>query len=153
MYYLTPIVTGQVLDKDTSEPLGGVTIVYTSKELAETDESGFFKLPPIEYDVSSSTDYWELNQLSESSMSVYKETYRRKYYSNFDFPRIRISRSSEVPEYIHIGKIYLKRLPTDVSTNDVEDEFIEDMTFCQPNESQKEVNCIPVPEGVSREDI
>ncbi|WP_367109673.1 hypothetical protein [uncultured Psychrobacter sp.] len=84
-YYLTPIVTGQVLDKDTSEPLDGVTIVYTSKELTETDKSGFFRLPAIKYDVSSSPDYWELNQISESSMAVYRENYRRKSYWNFGF--------------------------------------------------------------------
>ncbi|WP_367109672.1 hypothetical protein [uncultured Psychrobacter sp.] len=37
--------------------------------------------------------------------------------------------------------------------NGVEDDFIEDMTFCQPNESQKEVNCIPVPEGKTYEQV
>nr|WP_317198629.1 hypothetical protein [uncultured Psychrobacter sp.] len=152
-YYLTPIVTGQVLDKNTGKPLGGVTIIYTSKEFVETNKDGFFRLPAIEYNVSSSPDYWVLNQLSESSMSVYKETYKRKYYSNFGFPRIKISRSFEVPEYVHIGKIYLERLPTGISTNDVEDEYIKDMTFCQPNESQKEVNCIPVPNGMTYEQV
>ncbi|WP_367108992.1 hypothetical protein [uncultured Psychrobacter sp.] len=152
-YYLTPIVTGQVLDKDTSEPLDGVTIIYTSREFVETNKDGFFRLPAIKYDVSSSPDYWELNQISESSMAVHRENYRRKSYWNFVFPRLKVSRSFEVPGYVHIGKIYLERLPSGVSTNDVEDDFIEDMTFCQPNESQKDVNCIPVPEGKTYEQV
>lgn len=152
-HYLTPIVTGQVLDKDNNQPLGNVSIIFNSDAFTKTNKDGVFRLPATAFNSSPSTGSSQRNRLAESSMSVSKENYRRKSYWNYGLPRINIQRNFEVPGYVHIGKIYLERLPTGASTNDVEDDFIENMTFCQPNESQKEVNCVPMPDGVNREDL
>lgn len=154
LHYLTPIVTGQVLDKTTEQPISDVSIIYTSSASTTTDKDGFFRLPAIEIE-SSSTDVWESKQLSESDMTVYKKHYKSKDYWNFGLPRIKTKRASEVPEYVHMGIIYLDKLPDGVPLEDnyKYNEYIEDMSYCQSNESQKEVNCIPLPDGVDHEAV
>ncbi|WP_201582466.1 hypothetical protein [Psychrobacter immobilis] len=153
-HYLTPIVTGQVLDKTTEQPISDVSIIYTSSASTTTDKDGFFRLPAIEIK-SSSTDDWESKQLSESDMTVYKKDYKSKDYWNFGLPRIKAERASEVPEYVHMGIIYLDKLPDGVQLEDnyKYNEYIEDMSYCQSNQSQKEVNCIPLPDGVDHEAV
>ena len=154
LHYLTPIVTGQVLDKTTEQPISDVSIIYTSSASTTTDKDGFFRLPAIEIK-SSSTDDWESKQLSESDMTVYKKDYKSKDYWNFGLPRIKAKRASEVPEYVHMGIIYLDKLPDGVQLEDnyKYNEYIEDMSYCQSNQSQKEVNCIPLPDGVDHEAV
>ena len=148
--YLTPIVTGQVLDKYTNQPIPKANILYTGNTYTQTDEDGYFRLPSITTNDEYTADSAEL---SEMDISINKESYKGKTYSSFGIQRIKIAKVTEVPEYIHIGKVYLEPLPNNVKVENSYkyEEYIEDMSYCQSNESQKEVNCIPLPDGVDHE--
>lgn len=150
-YYLTPIVTGQVLDSRNDQPISNANVLYTSNTYTTTDKEGYFKLSAIISDGHTA----DSGELSEMDIVINKENYKGKTYSNFGISRIKVVSTSRVPEYIHMGRVYLAPLPSHVKIEDSYkyEEYIEDRTFCQPNESQKDVNCIPVPDGVNREDL
>lgn len=91
--------------------------------------------------------------MTEGDLNLYKEGYRRKVFSNSGFKDLEVKYTEEVPYHIHLGKVFLEPLPKGVDMNDIEDDYIDDMTFCQPDESQKNVNCMPLPDGVTNETL
>ena len=149
-HYLTPIITGQVLDKYTNQPITKANVLYTGNTYTQTDENGYFRLPAI----TTSDDVSDSAELSEMDISINKKNYEGKTYSNFGIQRVKVVSISEVPEYIHMGELYLEPLPNNVGIESSYkyEQYIEDMPYCQSNESQKEVNCIPLPDGVNHED-
>jgi len=149
--YATPIITGQVLDKTTNKPIENASLLQTSADTTMTDHNGYFRLPSYKEDYTTSYTGRGINLMTEGGLDLYKEGYRRKFFSNSGFKTLEVKHTSEVPYHIHLGKVFLEPLPEGVDINDVEDEYIDDMTFCQPNESQKEVNCMPLPDGVTNE--
>lgn len=140
-YYLTPYVTGTVLDKDTDNPIAEVNVTYTSNTYTVTDSQGYFELPAISIR-SKDLNSWEDRQMIGIEFHIAKENYITRSYWSAGLPRIKPRDSYETPEYIHIGNVYLQRKS---ANSDTEGEFVESMTFCQPHESQKEANCIPKP--------
>lgn len=151
--YASPIITGQVLNKITHEPIANVSISQTSKDGATTDHDGYFKLPAYKVTYTASDNGRGLQLMSEGSFLYYKEGYKRKYYWNSGLKFLEIKHTEEVPYHIHLGKVFLEPLPEGVGINDVEDDVVENMTFCKPRESQKEVNCMPLPDGVTNETL
>ena len=153
-YYVTPIITGQVLDKSTDKPLSNVSIYENSIHHTKTDNNGYFKLSSFKFSYTASDyDVRSLNEASEGSFSLYKEGYITKDFWNFGLKTLEVKQVSEVPYHIHLGKVYLDPLPAGISINDVENDYIKKMSFCQLNESQREVNCLPLPDGVAREAV
>lgn len=151
--YATPIITGQVLDKTTNKPIENASLLQTSADTTMTDHNGYFRLPSYKEDYTTSYTGRGINLMTEGGLDLYKEGYRRKVFSNSGFKTLEVKHTSEVPYHIHLGKVFLEPLPEGVDINDVEDEYIDDMTFCQPNESQKDVNCMPLPDGVTNETL
>ena len=151
-YYVTPIITGQVLDKTTNQPIENVAISQTTETEATTDNNGYFKLPAFKFSYTDSEyDVETLNLIGDGSFYLYKEGYKRKDFWNFGLKTLEVKHVSEVPYHIHLGKVYLDPLPAGISINDVENDYIKKMPFCQPNESQREVNCLPLPDGITDE--
>lgn len=140
-YYLTPYVTGTVLDKNTDKPIANVDVIYSSNFYTITNKKGHFELPAISVQ-SDKINAWEAEQEANGNFYVNKEGYISKSYWSSGLPKIKSRDSYELPEYINIGNVYLEKQPVD---NHIESQIIEEMTFCQPHESQKEVNCIPKP--------
>ena len=149
--YASPIITGQVLDKTTNKPIENASLLQTSADITMTDHNGYFRLSAYKEDYTTSDTGRRLNLMTEDAFHLHKEGYRRKVFSNSGPKFLEVKHTSEVPYHIHLGKVFLEPLPEGVDMNDVEDEYIDDMTFCQPNESQKDVNCMPLPDGVTNE--
>ena len=149
--YASPIITGQVLDKTTNKPIENVSLFQTSADTIMTDHNGYFRLPAYkEYYTTSYTGSF-MNLMTEGDVGLYKEGYRRKSFSNSGLKKLEVKHTEEVPYHVHLGKVFLEPLAEGVNINDLETEYIDDMTFCQPNESQKDVNCMPLPDGVTNE--
>lgn len=150
-YYSTPIVTGQVLDKRTLQPIENASISQTTADEAVTDSNGYFKLPSYKFSYDISIP----NSMDTGSFSIYKEGYRRKSYWNFGLDALEVKHTSEVPYHIHLGTVYLEPLPKNMYNKDdyIESDYVEEINFCNPNKSQKEVNCMPLPDGVDYETL
>ncbi|MGP5211412.1 hypothetical protein ACTXJ5_11550 [Psychrobacter alimentarius] len=149
-YYSTPIVTGQVLDKRTLQPIENASISQTTRAEAVTDSDGYFKLPSYKFSYDISTP----NSMDTGSFYIYKEGYKEKDYWNFGLDALEIKHTSEVPYHIHLGTVYLEPLPKNINKDDyIESNYIKEINFCNPNESQKEVNCMPLPDGVDYETL
>ena len=146
--YASPIITGQVLDKITNKPINNVSISQISEDSTMTDDNGYFRLPAYKDSYTPSDNGRGLNLMSEGAFRLYKEDYVRKRFWNSGLKFLEIKYTEEVPYHIHLGKVFLEPLPEGVGINDVEDDVVEKMTFCKTDESQKEVNCMPLPDGV-----
>lgn len=151
-YYVTPVITGQVLDKTTNKPLSNASIYENSIHQTQTDINGHFKLPAFKFSYTTSDyDVRSLNEASSGSFSIGKEGYKGTSYNKSGIKKLEVKYASEVPYHVHLGKVFLEPLPEGMSANDVEDDYVESMAFCKLNESQKEVNCMPLPDGVEYE--
>lgn len=150
-YYLTPIVTGQILDSHNNQPIINANVLYTSNTYTTTDKEGYFRLPAITSDGHNA----DSGELSEMDIVINKENYKGKTYSNFGISRIKVVSAPGVPEYIHMGIVYLTPLPSNVKIEDSYkyEEYIEDIPYCQVNQPQKEVDCIPIPEGMTYDQV
>ena len=148
-YYSTPIITGQVLDKRTLQPIENASISQTTIAEAVTDSDGYFKLPSYKFSYDISTP----NSMDTGSFSIYKEGYRRQSYWNFGLERREIKHTSEVPDHIHLGTVYLEPLPKNTAIDNKDYDYIKEINFCKSKDSQKEVNCMPLPDGVTDEAI
>lgn len=150
--YTSPIITGQVLDKTTDEPLSNVSIYENSIHQTKTDVNGYFKLPAFKFSYTTSDyDVRSLNEASSGSFSIGKKGYKGIIYNKSGIKKLEVKHAPEVPYHIHLGKVFLEPLPEGVDMNDIEDEYVAKMIFCQPNESQKDVNCMPLPDGFTNE--
>lgn len=149
--YTSPIITGKVLNKTTNKPIDNVSISQTSIDEVTTDYNGYFKLPAYKVSYTASDKGRGLNLMSEGGFYLYKEGYRRKYFPNRSLRFLEIKYTEEVPYHIYLGKVFLEPLPEGVGINDIEDDYVKKMTFCKTGESQKEVNCMPLPNGVANE--
>lgn len=155
-YYSTPIVTGQVLDKRTLQPIENASISQTTRAEAVTDSDGYFKLPSYKFSYAPSDfDVSTPNSMATGSFSIYKEGYREQSYWNFGLERREIKHTSEIPDHIHLGTVYLEPLPKNMYNKDdyIESDYVKEINFCNPNESQKEVSCMPLPDGVDYETL
>lgn len=153
-YYVTPIITGQVLDKITNKPLSNVSIYENSIHQTQTDINGHFKLSAFKFSYTTSDyDVRSLNEASSGSFSIDKKGYKSTSYNKSGIQRLEVKHASEVPYHIHLGKLFLEPLPEGINPNNIEDDYVKNMAFCKLNESQKDVNCIPLPDGVTNETL
>lgn len=153
--YMTPQIEGQVIDRKTSEPVSNVKVILTSKDFDVTDNEGKFLIPQIEYHYRvfppKSYDY------SGAALIFIKDNYKDKSYTLGNLPSTNAAQDQEsynvdIKRYIHMGKVYL--IPADPNILEMQEEIISDtLDYCPPNQSQKEVECIPVPKGMTHKQI
>ncbi len=152
--YVTPEIKGQVIDKETNQPIESVKVWITSKDLDITDANGLFYIPAIEYKYRvKAPNYHDIQDLSMSSIEFISDKYITKsYYINNFFStnkaQTTITSSFEEKRYIDMGKVYLTA--KDAEGAKVQEERIDDsIAYCQPHQSQKTTECIPLPATLS----
>lgn len=140
--YVTPQITGQVFDKQTEQPIEGVKAVINDQAYAVTDHQGQFKVPftTIEY-LFNKPSYQEVSSRGGASLLIYKPGYEIKSYTNAGM--VFTSSTDGNKRYVDMGKIYLK--PVAVGQEGQHDTHYSSLGYCQPNQSQKEIDCIALP--------
>lgn len=153
--YMTPQIEGQVIDRRTSEPISDVKVILTSKDFDVTDNDGKFLIPQIEYHYRvlppKSYDY------SGAALVFIRDNYKDKSYTLGNLPSTNAAQDQEtynvdIKRYINMGKVYLTL--ADTSILEMQEEIISDtLDYCQPNQSQKEFDCMPLPKGMTYRQI
>ena len=156
--YMTPQIEGQVIDRRTSEPVSNVKVILTSKDFDVTDNDGKFLIPQIEYHYRvfppKSYDY---SDYSGAALIFIKDNYKDKSYTLGNLPSTNTAQDQEsynvdIKRYINMGKVYLT--PADPNILEMQEEIISyTLDYCQPNQSQKEVECIPVPKAMTHKQV
>ena len=77
--YATPQITGQVIDKQTNQPIEGVKTVINRQALDYTDKQGRFTVPftTVEYTFNE-PNYQESRSRRGASLAIFKEGYEYK---------------------------------------------------------------------------
>ena len=148
--YATSEISGQIIDKKTNLPIKGVNVGISNNVSDITDKQGYFTVPPITYEyVLSSPNHRKVMSLGNASFSVAKLGYEIKSYRNGGLAFV--PKPYDEKNYINMGKVYL--MPVPVGTEREHMTHYSTLHFCKPNQSQKQVNCIPVPEGKTYEQV
>ncbi len=143
--YITPQITGQVIDKQTNRPIEGVKTVIGGPALDYTNEQGRFSVPPITSEYIFNKPNHRLTMAKGgASFTIYKSGYEIKSYANGGLSFIPNKPYTE-KIYVNMGKVYLNPVP--VGKEGEYETYYLTLDFCKPDESQREVDCIPVPEG------
>ena len=148
--YLTPQITGQVIDKKTNLPIANAKTVIGGNAFDMTDKQGFFNVPSFEVEyVAGEPSYSERNSIGGTSFRESKSGYEYKSYANGGLAFVTIPDGQK--RYVNMGKIYL--MPVPVGREGEYKTHYSTLGYCKPTESQKEVDCIPVPEGKTYEQV
>ena len=148
--YATPQITGQVIDKQTNQPIEGVKTVINRQALDYTDKQGRFTVPftTVEYTFNE-PNYQESRSRRGASLAIFKEGYEYKSYTNGG---LAFTTSLDGKKrYVNMGKIYLIPVPIG-KEGEYKTEYLT-VGYCKPTQSQKEVDCIPVPQGKTYEQV
>ncbi len=149
-YYVTPALSGQLLDSETQQPVTNVNLYLTDEYQTNADSTGKFNLPPmvVSDDMNMRRNQEDFHRIYQyADMMVEGDGYQRRLFNIDGIALPTPIFDIHAPVTIDMGKVYLTPLAEDEHVYDRVYEYIETMTYCKPNESQKEVNCIPVPEG------
>lgn len=152
-FYVTPSIKGQLLDRQTDQPLGNITVYLTDDIQSTSDDTGRFELhsmQKINSDEISTDDFKAIAE--EASIMIDTQGYQRRLFAINGMAKPK-GNNSKTPVIINMGNIYLKPLPDGIHRYGTVFEYIENMPYCQPNESQKEVDCILAPEGKTYEQV
>lgn len=142
--YATPQITGQVIDKQTNQPIEGVNTGINNQAYDTTDTQGRFTVPPVTYEYTvKAPNHKEVMSRGGSSFSISKSGYEIKSYANGGSASI--PRPYTEKSYVDMGKIYL--MPVPVGKEREYKTYYLTVNYCKPTESQREVDCIPVPKG------
>lgn len=153
--YMTPQIKGQVVDRSTGKPINDVKVILTSRNSDITDNGGNFLIPQIEYNYRifppKNHDY---SDYSGATLIFTKDNYKDKYYPLGNLPTTNAAQDQEsynisIKRYVHMGKVYLT--PVNSSITEVQEEIISDsLDYCHPGQSQKDIECIPLPKGMAQ---
>ena len=150
MIYATPQITGQVIDKQTNQPIEGVKTVLSSNAIDFTDAQGRFTVPPVTYEYTvKAPSHKKVMSRGGSSFMIYKPGYEIKSYANGGLASI--PRAYTEKGYVDMGKVYL--MPVPVGKEGDYKTYYLTLNYCKPNQSQREVDCIPVPKGKTYEQV
>lgn len=148
--YVTPQITGQVINKQTNKPIEGVKTIINRQALDYTDKQGRFTVPftTMEYTVNEPS-YQKSISMRGASFDFYKLGYEIKSYTNGG---LAFTTSPDGQKsYVDMGKVYLMPVPVGMEGNN-ETHYLT-LGYCKPTQSQREVDCIPVPEGKTYEQV
>ncbi|MGE6796888.1 hypothetical protein [Psychrobacter okhotskensis] len=150
LVYVAPQITGQVIDKQTNQPIEGVKTVINRQALDYTDKQGRFTVPftTVEYTFNEPS-YQESRSRRGASLAIFKEGYEYKSYTNGGLAFTTSADSQK--RYVNMGKIYLMPVPAGKEA-EYKTEYLT-VGYCKPTQSQREVDCIPVTEGKKYEQV
>ena len=148
--YATPQITGQVIDKQTNQPIEGVKTVLSSNAIDFTDAQGRFTVPPVTYEYTvKAPSHRRVMSNGVASFMIYKPGYGFKSYRSGGLAFI--PKPYTEKSYVDMGKIYL--MPVPIGMESEYEVHYSTLNFCKPTESQREVDCIPVPKGKTYEQV
>ena len=107
--YLTPIITGQVIDENTKQPIANKGKIFTIvkedlSNVAVTDNNGFFHVPAFKSKPLSESVY--RSRLPLVTFNI--EGYQRLRLDCSSFKDIPERASRDVESKVDVGKVYLK---------------------------------------------
>ncbi len=148
--YVTPQITGQVIDKQTNKPIQEAEVFISNKASDSTDNKGRFTVPFITSEYTfNEPSYQERRSRRGSGLTIYKSGYEIKSYANGGLPFTTSADGQK--RYVNMGQVYLMPVPVG-KERDYKNYYLT-VGYCQPNQSQKEFDCIPVPEGKTYEQV
>ncbi|WP_435949337.1 hypothetical protein [Psychrobacter sp. DM8] len=151
--YVTPAIKGQLIDGQTEQPISNATVYLTDDIQDTSDDTGRFELPAMQKIATDEMDADYFNAIAEdANIMIDTQGYQRRLFA-IDGIAQPESTDLKTAVTVDMGNVYLKPLPNDVHRYGTVYEYIGNMPYCQPTESQKEVNCIPVLEGKSYEQV
>lgn len=147
---VTPQITGQVVDKQTNKPIERAEAFINNKASDSTDAQGRFTVPFITSEYTfNEPSYQERRSRRGSSFTIYKSGYEIKSYANGG---LAFTTSADGQKrYVDMGQVYL--LPVLVSEERDSKTYYLTVGYCKPTQSQREVDCIPVLEGKTYEQV
>lgn len=151
--YVTPSIKGQLIDRQTDQPLSNITVYLTDDIQGTSDDKGRFELPVMQkIDTDEmGADYFKAI-VKDANIMIDTQGYQQRLFA---IDGIVPSKSTDLKTLVTIdmGNIYLTPLTDGIHRYGTVFEYVDSMPYCKPTESQKEVNCIPVPEGKSYEQV
>ena len=88
-----------------------------------------------------------------ADMMVEGDSYQRRLFNIDGIALTTPTFDMSNPVSTDMGKVYFTPLAEGEHVYDRVYEYVETMTYCRPNESQREVDCIPVPKGKTYEQV
>ena len=152
-FYVTPSIKGQLIDSQTDQPLSNITVYLTDDIQGISDNTGRFELhsmQKINSDEISTDDFKAIAE--EASIMIDTQGYQRRLFATDGMAKS-ADNNLKTPVIIDMGNIYLKPLPDGLHRYAIVFEYIATMPYCQPSQSQREVDCIPVPQGKTYEQV
>ena len=152
-FYVTPSIKGQLIDSQTDQPLSNITVYLTDDIQGISDNTGRFELHSMQKIDSDNMGKGYFKALAEeASIMIDTQGYQRRLFA-IDGMAKSEDDNLKSPMIIDMGNIYLKPLPDGLHRYGIVFEYIETMPYCQPSQSQREVDCIPVPQGKTYEQV
>ena len=155
-YYVTPALSGQLLDSVTQQPVTDVSIYLTDEHQTTSDSTGKFALPPmvVSDDMNKRRNKEQLQFIYEyADIMIESEGYQRRLVNVDGMALPTPALDINTPVSINMGSVYLTPLAEGEHVYDRVYQYTEMMRYCKPTESQKEIDCIPVPEGKTYEQV
>lgn len=149
-YYVTPALSGQLLDSETQQPVTDVSIYLTDEHQTTSDSTGKFTLPPmvVSDDKRHRRNREQLQFIYEyADIMIEGDGYQRRLFNVDGIALLTPALDINTPVSINMGSVYLTPLAEGEHVYDRVYQYTKTMRYCKPTESQKEVDCIPVPEG------
>ena len=143
-YHVTPALSGQFVDSQTEQPIANVTVYLTDEYQTNSDNKGNFTLPAmVSFGVRKrNKDYFEeIYQYADVMVEV--NGYQRRLFNVDGLALPTPAFDMTTPAAIEMGTIYLTPLPEGEHVYGKVYEYIATMSYCKPNESQKQVDCLP----------
>ena len=155
-YYVTPALSGQLLDKETQQPIVNMNIYLTDEYQTNSDSTGKFNLPSmvVSDDMNGRRNKEQLNQIYQyADIMVEGDGYQRRLFNIDGIALPAPTFDINTPVSIDMGKVYLTPLSEGEHVYDRVYQYIENMPYCKPNELQEKIDCIPVPQGKTYEQV
>ncbi len=153
-YYVTPALSGQLLDSETKHPIVNMNVYLTDEFQTNSDSEGKFNLPAmvVSDDMNKRRSKDNLMQIYQyADVMIEGDGYQRLLLNIDGIALPTPTFDTNNPVSIDMGRVYLTPLAEGEHVYDSVYQYVETITYCKPNESQKKVNCIPVPEGKTYE--
>ena len=145
-YYVTPALLGQFIDSKTQQPIANVSVYLTDDYQTSSDSTGKFDLPPMIVFDSKTWDKDHFTQIYKyADVMVEGEGYQRRLFNIDGIALPTPTFDINTPVSINMGEIYLTPLAQSEHVYDRVYDYIKTMPYCQPSQSQKAVDCVPVP--------
>lgn len=143
VFYVTPSIKGQLIDKLTDQPLSNITVYLTDDIQDISDDTGRFELPAMQQIALDDIQVDYLAAIAnDANIMIDTQGYQRRLFAIDGMAQPK-GNNLKTLVTIDMGNIYLKPLPSGMHRYGTVFEYIDNIPYCKPTQSQKEVDCIP----------